>query len=449
MADITPDFPVTVNDSGLGQDGTVFDAAFFATIKTAINNQVFSATNPAVTPKAIMDEVVTARGTLGSLDARLSVSLNADGTLKTQASLLSLAQAKAMLASRNVAQNGDLADWTAGAAAAPDSFVLSGAGAVIAQTGPAMGDAFTFGAGKYAAKLTRVGNDVKLTQTVIAAVDFADYADAKGMKVSAAMRGKTAIANHLRITIDDGATQDSSGYHSGGGAAEVVKFDGHVISNAATKLEIYAEVKASNGDAYVGGFQVVFFDYAPSDWMPLSLIGDASLTSKGQVSLGTQGFAGQKQFALAPVFKPGGAAAFAAKVVGVVYVNIADVGNVGGGDGRSDVPRAGRRGAERGRQERAPRHRVGFLRRQRQQQVPDREFRSDRAHLEERDPVKQRRVDRDLLRGPQHGRHAGDVGVGGGPERRRVGRVHARRGCARGDSRQRHHREVHRDRNRG
>jgi hypothetical protein len=277
------------DDSGLFTDGTALTKSFIDQLYGEIDAQCHSTTNPTVAPKTITDEVVSARGSKASLDARLDVSLEEDGTLKTQASLVTASQVQSGLGSRNVAVNGDLADWTNGGALAPDNFTLTGAGATIARTGPAMGDTFTFGTGGggFAAKITRAGNDWKLTQDVIAAADFAKFVNVKGQKVSVAVKGKTAVVSLLRIVVDDGATQTASAYHTGGGAEEHLSVT-HTISNSATKVSVYVEGTGSNGDAYVGGFMVVFADLAPSDWSPLSIIGDASATSKGVVNLSAQ-----------------------------------------------------------------------------------------------------------------------------------------------------------------
>lgn len=282
-----------VDDSGTFTDGTEVDKAFVDQLYDQVDDQCHSTTNPTQKPKATTDEVVAARGSKASLDARLDVSLEEDGTLKTQASLATVAVLQAMLGSRNVALNGDLEDWSGGGSAAPDDFSLSGAGATIARTGPAMGDTFTFGSGTYAAKITRAGADVDLTQIVVAAADIANYADMKGAKFSVAVNGKTAIASHLRVVIDDGAATTASSYHTGGNTQEVLTAT-HTISQSATKLHVIVEVNTSNGDAYVGGFNFVFSNVAPAGWMPLSTLPLATATRRGLIGTGTQTLAGNK-----------------------------------------------------------------------------------------------------------------------------------------------------------
>lgn len=292
-----------VDDDGTFTFGTVGDVTFFSSFYDEIDDQCHSTTNPTVKPKAITDEVVAARGSKASVDARLDVALNDDGTLKTQSSLIAASTYQAGLGSRNVVLNGDLDAWTAGGAAAPDSFTLTGGGATIARTGIAQADTFHFGTGSgFAAKVTRAGTDWKLTQDVISAADFAKYVNVKSQKVSVAVKGKTAIASYLRIVVDDGVTTTASSYHTGGGTEEHLSVT-HTISNSATKLSVYVEGTGSNGDGYVGGFVIVFADLAPTDWQALSTINDASSTVKGLVTTGAQTFAGAKTFAAAPVFQ--------------------------------------------------------------------------------------------------------------------------------------------------
>lgn len=59
------------NDTGPGNDGTVFDAAKMAALKASIEARIHSTTNPTLDPNAITDEVKTARGASANLDARL------------------------------------------------------------------------------------------------------------------------------------------------------------------------------------------------------------------------------------------------------------------------------------------------------------------------------------------------------------------------------------------
>lgn len=73
--------PMT-DDGGLFTTGTVVNKAFIDQLYDQLDAQCHSTTNTTLAPKAITDEVVTARGSKASLDARLDVSINEDGTLK-------------------------------------------------------------------------------------------------------------------------------------------------------------------------------------------------------------------------------------------------------------------------------------------------------------------------------------------------------------------------------
>jgi hypothetical protein len=308
---------IVANDDGTGQFGDVWDAEWVRAAAASIDAVLESATNPGITPAELIDEVVEARGSLPSLDDRLDVALNDDGTLKTIAGQATNTDLQAILQARNVALNGNMEDWTLGGALAPDNFVLSGAAATIARTGPAMGDTFTFGAGTYAAKITRAGTNAKLLQSIISAGEMPAAADIKGKKIGVLVKGKTAIANHLRIIVDDGVLTSASSFHTGGGAAEDLTVV-HTLSGAATKLEVYASVEGSNGDAYVGGWTFVFSNLAPSRWLPLDTTPLATASRAGLVSLVAQDIIGIKTFGSAPLFKPGSAAT-GRRVIGLIY----------------------------------------------------------------------------------------------------------------------------------
>lgn len=327
--------PTMVDDGGLFTTGTVTDKAFFDGIIDSIDDQAHSLTNPTIKPKATTDEVVTARGSKSSLDARLDVSLEEDGTLKTQASLVTSAQVRSALGSRNVVTNGDLSDWTLGGALAPDGFTLTGAAAVIARAGLAMADTTHFGTGSgFAAKVTRVGNDWKLTGDIITAANFSKFTNVKGQKFSAGVKGLTGLTNHLRIVVDDGVSTTASTFHTGSGGGTVEEFltVTHTISLSATKLSVYVEGISSNGDAYVGGFIGLFADIAPSDWMPYSIVGDATATSKGLVSLSDQDMGlGIKHFSKPITHYPGTQTTNKAKGIGRLVSNTTPVAGVGAG----------------------------------------------------------------------------------------------------------------------
>lgn len=308
-------WPTITDDTGNGTSGTIINNTnVWDVIKAAIEAVVHSATNPTLTPANIIDEVVTARGNEANLNARISGVIDADGNLVTQASLVAAADYQAALTARNLALNAYLNRWTNGGALAPDDFTLTGASATIARTGSGMADTFTFGTGKYAAKITRAGTDAKLTQTVVGSSDWTSYEKMEGQKVAVLVNVKTSVASHCRIVVSDGATETNSSYHTGGGTAEVLTAL-HTISSSATKLEFRVEVNNSNGDAYCGGFMFFVTKVLPTAWVNGAL-DYANAEYPGLVSIGAQDFEGIKNFKAHPTFEPGTQTTNTAKVAG-------------------------------------------------------------------------------------------------------------------------------------
>lgn len=284
-----------VDDSGTFTDGTVVTEAFVDQIYDQIEDQTHSTTNTTIKPKAITDEVVTARGSKASLDARLDVALNDDGTLKTQASLISQTDAASFIGKRSIAKNDEFATWPSGGAAAPGDYVLSGTGAAVARCGSGESDTTTLDAGTYCAKLTYGSASAKLTQAVLAAADVTKWGRVKSKKVFVGIRCKASVSSQASLVVDDGVTTTRGGqggagtYHTGGGSAEWL-YCVHTISASATKLDVYLET-ASSGAAYFGGLVVVFSDVALLDWSP-SMASDGKLYPEVILAgySGTQGY---------------------------------------------------------------------------------------------------------------------------------------------------------------
>lgn len=325
LANATPAYPTVTDDDGTGQSGTVWNAAFDASCQATLNALLHSTTNTTITPKAIIDEVVTARGSKSSLDARLDVVLNEDGTLKTQDTLATVADLQAAMGARNLVQNDDLVGWASGASSAPDNFTLSGGGAAVARTGSGEADTFSFLAGQYSAKLTYGAATVKLTQEVIATADFSNYQKVRAKTIAFGCWGKCSVANSLSIVVDDGITTTRGGqagnatYHTGGGSEEWL-YGTHTISNTATKLDIYAEL-AQSGSGYVGGFALLFSSEELTFWPPFSTVGAATASKSGVVSISAQSFEGVKNFKAPPTFEPGTSSSTAI-VSGVFYTDL-------------------------------------------------------------------------------------------------------------------------------
>lgn len=304
----TPAWPSVTDDDGTGTSGTVWNDAFDASCQATLDALLHSSTNPTVTPKAIIDEVVTARGSKASLDERLDVSLENDGTLKNQSTLTTDTEASHLLGSIDRVANGDLVTWSSGASAAPDAFTLSGAGAAIVRTGSGEADTFSFLAGQYSAKITYGAATAKATQEVIPTATFSNQTKLRSRTFTAGMWGKTSVANQLSIVVDDGVTTTRGGasgngtYHTGGGSEEWL-YCTHTLSASATKLDVYAEV-AQAGSAYFGGMVGMFSDIAVDRWTP-SPVPDASATVRGLVNVGTQTWEGVKTFRDPPLYNDG------------------------------------------------------------------------------------------------------------------------------------------------
>jgi len=259
MSNITP--PAYVDDSGTGRDGTVVDVAFLDAWETTINDQVASATNPTIKPKDTIDEVVTARGSMATLDTRLDVSLNEDGTLKAQPGYATITQLLGGLGGVNLVQNDDFLLWAAGDAAAPGGYVLAGVGAAVARIGTGLGNTDRK-IGDFACKLTRAAADLTLTRTVL---DTAAFTRANFLKARYAAGGAwvlSSTANAARVAVYDGVGYTYSAYHTGGGTWEWLPVT-RTINAAATRLDIIPEVK--NGAGAIGNFSGVTLVIIDSD----------------------------------------------------------------------------------------------------------------------------------------------------------------------------------------
>ncbi len=254
-------WPSYSNDDGTGQTGTTLDSDFLDDIRDAIDAVCHSTTNTAVDPNDIIDEVVTARGSLGALDTRLDVSLNNDGTLKTQSGYATLAQVKQAYGLVNIIQNDTFLMWSKGLAVAPTFWTLTGAAASVARN--------TTGAttkiGAASCKVTRAGTDCYIEYPVLDSGAYDDFFDAR--EISVGVWAYTAVASCARITVNDGSTTTSSSYHAGDTAWEWLSCN-HTISGAATELTIRLEVKGSNGDVYWDGVTAFLSDDVPSQWQP-------------------------------------------------------------------------------------------------------------------------------------------------------------------------------------
>lgn len=264
-----------VDDSGLFIDGTPIDKAFIDAAYDQIDDQNHSLTNPTIKPKATTDEMVAARGTAASLAARLTISLNDDGTFKTPAGVVSTVQLQTTRLV-NYLPDSQFDLWPSGDAAAPYNWVLSGAGAAVARAGSggsgyeasAPADSTQLNGAKFCAKLTYGAVAAKLTRTLLATMPTA----LKSRAVAVGVYCKASVANAASIVIDDGVATTRGGqtgngtFHSGDGQVRWL-YATHTISASATKLDIYLE-NAQSGSAYFTMGVVAFSAVALTEWFP-------------------------------------------------------------------------------------------------------------------------------------------------------------------------------------
>lgn len=258
-----------VDDDGTFTFGTGVNKAFVDQLYDQIDDQVHSGTNPTVKPKQTTDEVVAARGSMGSLDARLDVSLEENGALKTQASLVSVTTAGTIV-NGNLAPNSDFLLWPNGDASAPAFWSVGGAGAAIARTGTGLGDTTRSKYGDFAAKLTYGSATAQLLQTILSAAAFARADGLKSRKVSLGAWVKCSTAGIARLVLFDGVTSTASSFHTGGGTFEWLTVT-HTMSGSATLLQVYCQVEAS-GSAYFGSVFPVISNVAPADFLPCPMV---------------------------------------------------------------------------------------------------------------------------------------------------------------------------------
>lgn len=261
-------WPAVVDDDGTGTTGTVINLALTNAIKASIENDVTSAVNPATKAKTITDEVVTARGSKASLDARLDVSMNDDGTMKPIAGQASEAQLVSFAAG-NWLQNDDFLIWAAGDAAAPAGYTLAGAGATIARCGTGLGDTNTK-VGPFCAKVTRAAADATLSQSLLNATSYAAAgACLVGRKIAYGAWVRCAVASMARLRMyEGGAGVDSvTSYHTGVAGWEFLSAV-HTVTAGASELTLKLEVKNSAGDSYFSGATALPGDVALLNWTP-------------------------------------------------------------------------------------------------------------------------------------------------------------------------------------
>jgi hypothetical protein len=186
------------------------------------------------------------------------VSLNEDGTLKTQPGYATVTQLLGGLGGVNLVQNDDFLVWPDGDAAAPEGYTLAGTGAAVARIGTGLGDTDRK-IGDFACKLTRGTTDLTLTKTILGTAAFtrADFLKARYAAGGAWVH--CATANAARVAIYDGVGYAHSVYHTGGGTWEWLPVT-RLINAAATRLDIIPKVDNAAVAAKFSGLTCAIID---------------------------------------------------------------------------------------------------------------------------------------------------------------------------------------------
>lgn len=269
----------TVTDGSDPTTGTVFNKALTDSIKASVEGDVTAVTNPTVKAKTIIDEVVAARGSKVSLDARLDVLLNEDGTPKSVTGIPSVADIQSILGGKNLWWDSLFNIWPSGDTSAPSDWVLSGSGAAIVRTGagPASsetsppGDTTKTNYGYFAAKMTYGAATAKLTRTLIPTASGVPTG-LKGRTITVGIRCRASASdNRSSIVITDGI-QSVRGGTGGNGTyatttAETWLYATITIDSSATKLEIYLEQNSAGNMLFSAGV-LLLGNYAVTDWFP-------------------------------------------------------------------------------------------------------------------------------------------------------------------------------------
>jgi hypothetical protein len=289
-------WPSITDSTGVPGTGTVINKTNVWDVqKAAIEDLLHSTANPSIKCKTIIDEVVAARGSKSSLDARLDVGMEEDGSIKLPGSAVTVTQLRSQLGAVNLLENDTFLIWPAGDAALPAGWIEAAAGATYARSGAGIASPNDKQkAGLYALAMTNGG---KVEQKVIPAAQFTDSSAAifKSTKFGFGCWVYATIASHARVYLDDGGTPTQSKFHSGTPGWEFlsVKADQsqlvHQVSATASKLHFGLEV-ASSGTAWFSGPTLLYSDFAPNWHIPsLKQVGSLAFPfSGGPVAAGTE-----------------------------------------------------------------------------------------------------------------------------------------------------------------
>lgn len=193
----------------------------------------------------------------------------------------------------NLIKNGDFESWSAGTTVAPDSYVLTGAGATIAREGAIIKH------GTYSAKVIRNGVNAVLYSSIN------NYEYHKNRVVTVGVWVYATIADRAYIRIADGVGYADSSAHTGDSTWQWLSVS-RVINNGATFLRSQVRVVDGDTSAYFSGNILVDGLVCPA-FSPKPLVDDAkSITIDSETNKVT--FGGLIVFAQIPQILTGAGA---------------------------------------------------------------------------------------------------------------------------------------------
>jgi hypothetical protein len=266
MANLNLSWPTTTDDDGTGQTGTNTKKSFFDSIKSAIEGNLHSSTNPTIKNKTIIDEVVEARGTTTDLSDRIDDVITEDGALILPSSIANLSQLQEIIGNQNLVRDGNFWNWSYGISSPTRTAYWERGGAsptdqTLERTGYGATDT-TQMAGQFCLKVTQATSNANYVwQHIVNSTDWPNFGYLENQYISAGAWCKCSTASAVSLQISDW-NQATSSYHTGGGAWEWITVT-HKVSPAATKLGVVLKIESST-TAHWSGVTAVLGSTPPS-----------------------------------------------------------------------------------------------------------------------------------------------------------------------------------------
>ena len=249
-------WPTPTDDNGTGQSGTAIDAAWVALVKSSVEDNVHSTGNPTIKTKTIIDEVVTARGNLASLNARLSGVVDANGLPVAGSTTITQSIALGMLGGFNPIRDSAFLIWPGAAATAtPIHWSLGGGGTITwIKSTP------TPKIGFIAARLTGTAATY-LYQDIAIQASYLPMLQSRKLGFGAWVYATTANQARLGM-LDSASAQSYSSYHTGDGTWQWLSGT-FTVAAGATSITFRLNCETNGNNISITGPTVVFSDYAP------------------------------------------------------------------------------------------------------------------------------------------------------------------------------------------